>query len=211
MILEARSSKAGRDPDRTRKAILEAAFGEIYRHGFQGTRLDDIVAATGLTKGALYHHFPNKRALGYAVVEEVIAEQIHRIWLEPLLTAENPLQRLIYNVEHLEELGGEQLVTYGCPLNNLAQEMSPLDEGFRTRLDEVYSAWESGIEAALALARERGQLRSEVDTGQLATFIIAALSGCIGLSKSAQSLELLRDCSGGLLQYLRFLSAEAGQ
>ncbi len=62
-----------RNPEHTRKRLLKAAFQEVYRSGFQSASLDTILAATGVTKGALYYHFEGKEALGLAVVEEVIA------------------------------------------------------------------------------------------------------------------------------------------
>lgn len=65
--------RRSRDPERTRERLLQAAFREIYRSGFQSASLDTILAAAGVTKGALYYHFDSKEALGYAVVEEVIA------------------------------------------------------------------------------------------------------------------------------------------
>ena len=61
-----------RDPERTRQHLLQAAFQEMYRSGYQSADLDAILGKAGVTKGALYHHFENKEALGYAVIEEVI-------------------------------------------------------------------------------------------------------------------------------------------
>jgi len=63
-----------RNPERTRGRQLQAAFREIYRSGFRSADLDAILAAAGVTKGALYYHFDNKEALGHAVVDEVIAK-----------------------------------------------------------------------------------------------------------------------------------------
>src|SRR5450755_4615186 len=84
-----------RDPERTREQLLQAAFREIYRTGFQSASLDTILASTGVTKGALYYHFKNKEALGYAIVEEVIAPDLRIKWLRPLLMPEDPISTLI--------------------------------------------------------------------------------------------------------------------
>jgi len=51
-----------RDPERTRERLLQAAFREVYRYGFQSAGIDTILAATNVTKGALYHHFKSKEA-----------------------------------------------------------------------------------------------------------------------------------------------------
>ena len=73
--------KRRREPDVTRDKLLHAAFTEIYRNGFQGASLDVILRKAGVTKGALYHHFPDKSALGYAVVDEVVKGLLLERWL----------------------------------------------------------------------------------------------------------------------------------
>ena len=196
-----------RNPEATRKRILEAAFMEIYRKGFQGMRLDDVLKTTELTKGALYHHFPNKRALGYAVVDEIILPIMDEMWLEPLKKAQDPMQGLIDVVEQLPEMKPPEIIEYGCPLNNLAQEMSPLDEGFRQRLDYVFRLWHDVTEEALERAKHQGKIRESIDCDETATFIMAALEGCIGIAKNAQSIERLRACNRGLVDYLHSLKA----
>lgn len=198
-------ARGTRKPDQIRRRILEAAFQEIYRHGYQGMRLDDVIAATDVTKGALYHHFPNKQALGYAVVDEILRGFVHQFWLEPLASSPDPLATMIDFLGGLESVLGGQIVTLGCPMNNLAQEMSPLDEGFRTRLDSVYQEWRGGIRDALVRAQRDGGIRADVDCDHAATFVLAALSGCIGAAKNAQSSEQLRICGAGLIEYLRSL------
>ncbi|MGD2074333.1 MAG: TetR family transcriptional regulator C-terminal domain-containing protein, partial [Gammaproteobacteria bacterium] len=181
---------------------------EMYRNGFQGMRLDEVTAASGLTKGAVYHHFPNKQALGYAVVEEVIAPMLESIWVKPLEQAADPLQGLLDVIERMpEQKPSAMIIQYGCPLNNLAQEMSPLDEGFRRRLDQVFNLWRRAMRDALLQAQERGVLRGEVDCDDTATFVMAAMEGCIGIAKHAQDVGRLGACTRGLVSYLRSLKA----
>src|SRR5271155_5482668 len=86
-----RKVRAPRDPKRTRVRLLQAAFQEMHRSGFRSTDLDAILAKAGVTKGALYYHFDNKEALGYAVVDEVIATKVHQKWVQPLRSAKNPI------------------------------------------------------------------------------------------------------------------------
>ena len=91
-----------RDPDGTRQKILAAAFEEIYRHGFQAASLDTIVERAGVTKGALYHHFVDKAALGRAVVDEVIRPPVLDVYIGRLRTAgADPLTALIQVVRLL--------------------------------------------------------------------------------------------------------------
>jgi AcrR family transcriptional regulator len=136
-----------RDPERTRQRLLQAAFHQVYRSGFQSASLDAILAAARVTKGALYYHFDSKEALGYALVEEVIAPDLRAKWLHPLQKSKDPIETLIGIVQS-ESVQPED-VRGGCPLNNLAQEMSPLDEGFRKRLEAVFHEWQEGVASAL--------------------------------------------------------------
>jgi AcrR family transcriptional regulator len=75
-----RSPRANRErSDATRRALIGAARRLFVRHGYAGTSTPGIVAAAGLTRGALYHHFEDKRALFRAVVEaeaRAVADQI---------------------------------------------------------------------------------------------------------------------------------------
>src|SRR5579862_3917908 len=109
-----RSGAAPRDPERTRKRLLQAAFQEIHRSGFRSADLDAILAKAGVTKGALYHHFDNKEALGYAVADEIIAGKVYQKWVQPLRNTENPIDVLI-RIFRSESLKRED-VQRGCYL-----------------------------------------------------------------------------------------------
>jgi TetR/AcrR family transcriptional repressor of nem operon len=89
------------NPEHTRERLLQAAFREVYRLGFQSASLDTILAAAGVTKGALYYHFDNKEALGYAVVEEIIAPDVRETWLRPLQRGKDPVDALIGIVQSI--------------------------------------------------------------------------------------------------------------
>src|SRR6476619_4766210 len=95
MLAAHEKNRTTRDPERTRERLLQAAFREIHRSGFQSAGIDTILAATNVTKGALYYHFESKEALGYAVVEEIIAKLVRDRWLHPLLSNGQPIDILI--------------------------------------------------------------------------------------------------------------------
>src|SRR5580698_10387063 len=134
-----------RDPERTREGLLQAAFREVHRSGFKSAGIDSILAATNVTKGALYHHFESKEALGHAIIEEIIAEITSDLWLRPLQQSKdkNPIDALIDIVQAIPARPRD--VKRGCPLVNLTQEMSLLNEQFRKRLERIFKAWQEGI------------------------------------------------------------------
>jgi TetR/AcrR family transcriptional regulator, transcriptional repressor for nem operon len=191
------------NPEHTRERLLQAASRAVYRSGFQSASLDAILAATGVTKGALYYHFDSKEALGYAIVEEVIAPDLRGKWLRPLEAGKDPIDTLIGIVQG-ESVRPED-VRGGCPLNNLAQEMSPLDEGFRRRLAMVFHAWREGIATALREGLTRGIVRRDVRPAEAAGFLIATLEGYVSLAKNAQDAEVMKAGIRNIVDWLRSL------
>jgi TetR/AcrR family transcriptional repressor of nem operon len=192
-----------RDPERTRERLLQAAFREVYKSGFQSAGLDAILAAAGVTKGALYYHFDSKEALGYAIVEEVIAEQHRGTWLRPLLRGKDPIDALIGIVQGISVR--PEIVRGGCPLLNLAQEMSPLDEPFRKRLAAVFRAWQEGVAFALREGQIQGRIRREVDPVETAGLLIAMVEGYGSLAKNAQDVKVMKAGKRNIVDWLRSL------
>ena len=190
-------------PEKTRRRILKAAFAEFYRSGFQGGSLNRIVDEAGATKGALFHHFEGKQDLGYTVVEEIIQPRIKALWCDPLTESIDPVADVKRAVRQFikEEQANGRLVQ-GCPLNNLAQEMSPLDEGFRKRIEKVYSAWRESLESALARGIKAGHVRRDISPRNVAAFVVAALAGIIGTAKNSQSEELMKQAGEAFFAYL---------
>src|SRR6266436_2178751 len=194
---------ATKAPADTRRRILHAAFEEFYKNGFQGGSLNHIVDQAGTTKGALFHHFEGKNDLGYAVVEEVIQPQIKACWLDPLANSIDPIAALKSTLrQFVRGEDGNRHLAQGSPLNNLAQEMSPLDEGMRKRVEKIYVAWREGLAAALARGIKAGTVRSDISPRKVAAFVVAAQAGIIGTAKNAQSKELMAEAGAGLLEYL---------
>ncbi len=188
--------------EETRRKLLEAAFDEIHKVGFQAASLSKILKDTGVSKGALYHHFTNKLELGYAVVDEIILAFFQEVWFEPLRKTDDPIatiQRIL--LETGEKMMPED-ARLGSPVNNLAQEMSPIDEGFRQRTVAIYDQWRDELEAAIRRGMAAGNVREDVDPRRLAILFVATLEGCIGLAKSSQSLEILMECGHGLIEHL---------
>ena len=192
-----------RDPERTRERLLQAAFREVYRSGFQSAGLDTILTSARVTKGALYYHFKSKEALGYAIVEEVIAENLRDRWLRPLRRGNHPIDTLIGIVQG--QLVGPETVRGGCPLNNLAQEMSPLHEGFRKRLAIVFHEWQEGMAAALREGQSHGRVRRDVEPAEVAGFLIAMNEGYVSLAKNAQDVKVLKAGIRNIVGWLRSL------
>jgi TetR/AcrR family transcriptional regulator, transcriptional repressor for nem operon len=196
-----------RNPDRTRQVLLQAAFREVYRTGFQNAGLDTILAATGMTKGALYYHFGSKDALGYAIVEEIVANLPRDRWLIPLQRSEDqdPIDALIRIVQAIPTRPRD--IKGGCALVNLAQEMSPLDEQFRKRLERIFHAWKTGIATSLRRGQSQGTVRRDLVPEETANFLIAMVEGYQVLAKNAQDVNVWKVGIRNIVGWLNSLRA----
>lgn len=200
------STTALRQPDVTRQKILQAAFLEFYHHGFQGGSLSRIVEAAGVTKGALFHHFAGKQELGYAVVDEVIEPLLIQRWLGGLEGAADPISVIqdAFRRYTRQDIESGSLRS-GCPLNNLAQEMSPLDEGFHQRIDALYGRWRATVADALTAGIEAGTVRGDVSPERVAALLVASQMGIWGTGKSSQDGILMLAASDAVCDYLERL------
>ena len=197
--------RRSRDPVRTRNRLLQAGFQEVYRSGFQSASIDTILAATNVTKGALYHHFDSKEALGHAIVEEIIAKFTEDKWLRPLQQAKNPIDTLIAIVQATSIRPKD--VKGGCPLLNLAQEMSPLDEQFRKQLETIFHDWQEGIGVAFRRGQSQGTVRRDLVPDEAAGFLIAMYEGYAVLAKNAQDPKVWNVGIRNIVGWLKSLRA----
>jgi len=199
-------TQTARQPDVTRETILDAAFQEVHRHGFQAASLSNILAKTGLTKGALYHHFPTKDDLGLAVIDEVVREGLDAMMFAPLRESDTPFDTLLDIIRHKSQRTDLENVSLGCPLNNLMQEMSPLNATFKKRLNAVLASWQAAVADALARAQKQGTVRRDVDCRAAALFIVSSWEGCVGVAKAMQSVKDFRLCMKQLEEHVAGLA-----
>ncbi len=198
---------SSRGPELTRQAILEAAFAEIHEHGFQAASLDRILSKTNVTKGALYHHFPSKHALGLAVVDEVISKEVMEWRVAALGGHEDPFEAIILAAQAEVASLTPSEMEQGCPLNNLIHEMSPLDEEFRLHLQAIVVRWQKAIAETLRRGQTTGRVRADVDCDAVAWFVLSIYAGVMGLSKVMEKQFLLAVGIGQVRAYFNGLRA----
>lgn len=191
--------------EQTRDRILEAAFEEMYINGFQGMRVEHILAKTQLTKGAFYHHFPSKKSLGYAVVDDILFTVKRRL-LEPLEQSDDPITTCLDILSQTLNAMSDDELALGCPLNNLSQEMSSIDQGFAERLSAIYMYWQKVLQQALTRGQQAGTVATNIDSAAVSLFIISSIQGIIGTVKCLQNKQALGDLNATLADYLKSLS-----
>lgn len=190
--------------EQTRNRIVSCGAEEILISGFQSSSIASILKKAEVSKGCFYHHFPTKQDLGYAVLDELLSRIRDEIW-EPILTSENTLQELIHLYSQANKNFDCERIKHGCPINNLAQEMSPIDEGFRERIEHIYTAWKQRLTEELERCQENGHMDKNANASEIATLIIAVTQGATGIAKNAQNPDSFVEYTKGLSNYLSSL------
>jgi AcrR family transcriptional regulator len=169
--------------------------------------VDGIVAKTSLTKGAFYHHFPTKLHLGYAIVDDILAGLIIERWITPLDAYSNPLEGIARQMELLIGTADAAALRMGCPLNNLVQEMAPIDKGFKRRLQGVLNLWIDKLETHIRRGQKKGFIRRDVSARQVAHFVVLLHEGSYGLLKGLGDPAAFRTLFASVKQYLKSIEA----
>jgi len=194
--------KRSYDPATLRERVLDVTAAAFQEAGYNATAMHDIVRAAGTTGGALHHHFPTKKALGLAVIRHRVATAVEEAWIAPMEkaadTAGGVRDAFGAIIAELEEKGAVS----GCPLNNLALELSCRDADFRAAVDAVFARWRQAIADKLRQdATVDEACRRDADA--TATFVIACYSGAMAMAKASQSTAPLETCAARLAAFLR--------
>ncbi|MEW2395757.1 ScbR family autoregulator-binding transcription factor [Streptomyces sp. NPDC046862] len=154
----------------TRTQILDAAAQLFDERGYGGTSVKDVADRVGMTKGAVYFHYPTKEALTIAVVEAhyerwpLLLESVQSKGLGPLDTVMELLDRTA------EAFCDDSVVQGGARL----QMEQPLPDGV---LPVPYVGWISLLEQLLVESEEAGELRPGVTPSAAACALVSAFFG----------------------------------
>jgi len=192
----------------TRDQILDAAARIIHLRGYHCTSLDDVLRESGVGKGNFYYYFKSKEELGYAIIDRVMHGFIART-LEPAFedTAADPVIQIHAFLDRVLENQRQRNCVGGCPIGNLASELSDVHEGFRQQLAEIFDVWRSTLTRALARFRATVRAPEEFDPSALAQFLVAALEGAILLTKVTKDIAIMERCVEQLKQHLTLYAA----
>ena len=191
----------------TRLRIIEVAADLMGTRGYGRTGLEQILERSGVSRGNLYHHFPSKEDLGFAVLDHLGA-RIAGFLQSSMADVEDPLDRIDAMLDALAAGASARNCRGGCPLGNLAAEMSDVNEAFRARLERIFGTWRELVAVNLEEgARRRG--RAGVDVDGLARYILCCLEGSMLMAKVNRKVLEVRDAVGRLKGYVRQQLASA--
>jgi TetR/AcrR family transcriptional repressor of nem operon len=193
----------GEKGEMTRGRIIETAKTLFHMSGFTNTSMDDIVRESGITKGNLYYYFSSKEELGNAVIEQWISDAFSKKLY--FSKKGDPVRQILTMFHRVEKEIKTMECRGGCPFGNFAVEVSDLHDGLRKKLEEAFSMWVKQLEDFFEGYRRRGVLRSDVNSKSAARFVVATLEGGILLSKVKRNVQVFKNCTDMMRQFLEGL------
>ncbi|MBW6511730.1 MAG: TetR family transcriptional regulator C-terminal domain-containing protein [Desulfuromonadaceae bacterium] len=165
----------------TRTKILDEAAQVFQRKGFLTTTINDLLDATGITKGNLYFHFASKEEVGLEVLRQ--AQAAFRLFLDDALHGDTPGARLDNFFRHALERNRSKGFVGGCLFGNTALETCDNAPPFAALVSEVFAEWIGKLEETIRAAQASGELRQDLPADQLAELVVETIEGGIMQSR----------------------------
>ena len=193
-----------KQPVQTRQEILQAAGAEFSLHGYAGTGLGSIVLNAGLTKGALFHHFPDKRSLAATWISENLNTAMDSRWIVPL--------EAIVSLDGFRSLCRSNCLELehgdaASALVSLAAETAA-DPVLGPALERVFTSWRNAVAGLFERGKSEGWIHRSIQPAVEATFLVSVFSGFTVTTKCNPDESTRRTCASALEGYLETLRAQ---
>lgn len=189
----------------TREALLEAARTLFLRQGYTATGIDEICAAAGITKGALFHYFESKEALGGAALERWVSDGLQAFGSGQYLNEPEPLKRALGLVDFAIEMS--QIGPPGCLVGIFTQELAPSNQTVRTACADSFTVMRESFERLIAEAKAAHAPKAAFDAKSVAQHMLAVLQGSLILARAYQRPEIVAEHLRHFRDYLASLFA----
>lgn len=162
-----------------RDDIIAAGLRVMFRSGYNGSSVRDIVGEAGVPQGSFTNHFRSKEGFAEAVlthyfgyVQELVREALEDTSLTPRMRLRRYLDIITTKLE-------AERWSRGCLIGDLSLEASGQSELLRTRLAHIYETWRAPFAACIAQAQATGEISARFDPNDLAEFLLASWQGAI--------------------------------
>jgi TetR/AcrR family transcriptional repressor of nem operon len=190
------------DLHHSKTKFLDAALQVIRTRGYTATRVEDVCAAAGLTKGSFFHHFKSKEELAISAADHFAAMADRLFASAPYQRAEDPLQRLLGYVDFRIAILRGTLPDFTCLLGTMVQEAYDTHPSIRAACDRHLSSHATMLARDIAEAKERYVPDAPWTPESLGLFMQTVIQGAFILAKAKQGPEVAAESLRHLRRYL---------
>ncbi|MCG8922789.1 TetR/AcrR family transcriptional regulator [Lentzea sp. CC55] len=158
--------------DARRRQILDGARACFARHGYEGATVRRLEEATGLSRGAIFHHFRDKESLFLALAED------DALRMADVVAEQGLVQVMRDLLDEPEKRTGEHAADWLGTRLEVSRRLRT-DPDFRARWAERSEQLTAATRQRLIRQREAGNLRDDVDVTVLTSFLELVLEGLV--------------------------------
>ncbi|MBZ4690801.1 MAG: transcriptional regulator, TetR family [Cereibacter sp.] len=188
-----------------RSRLLAAATHLIRDRGFAATSVEAICREAGVTKGAFFHHFPSKDALGVAAADHWAAMTGQLFAAAPYHAPEDPLDRVLAYLAFRRALLTGAIHEFTCLVGTMVQEVHTSSPEIREACARSITGHAATLEADIDAARQRYGVGGDWTAASLALHTQAVLQGAFILAKAGQGARIVADSLDHLTRYIEQL------
>jgi AcrR family transcriptional regulator len=187
-------------PQNTRDKLVEAARQLFLVKGYEATGVAEILREAGVNSGSLYYFFKTKEDLLLAVLD-LYVEMLYPAVMDPVFSqVGDPIERVFSVLQGYRQMLIITSCRQGCPIGNLALEMSEKSEAAREKIALNFRNWRKAIEGCLRDAADR--FPPGADFEGMSVFILTVMEGAVMQARAHRSLEPYDTSVKGLREYI---------
>jgi TetR/AcrR family transcriptional regulator, transcriptional repressor for nem operon len=188
-----------------RERLLASARELILERGYPATTVEQICEAAGVTKGAFFHYFDSKEAVGRGVIERFVSELVETFGSGPFREVADPLERVYAYIGFTIDVCKEAILQDGCILGLFSQELADTHPEIRALCHQGFRDWAQDLKGLLDEAKQHVAAGASIDTEALAEHFIALVEGSLILRKAHQDSRMVERALSQFEDHLRLL------
>ncbi|MEO5777310.1 MAG: TetR/AcrR family transcriptional regulator [Flavobacterium sp.] len=191
--------------DHTKQFIIEKTAPIFNAKGYSGTSLNDMITATGLSKGSIYGNFENKDDVAlasfdynYGLIVTYLRNQIE--------TRPNMIDRLLVYPETYRNFLELPFLKAGCPILNTATESDDTHPLLRTKAINALMFWKQAVIKSINTGIERNEIKATTDSNQFSFVLMSLIEGAVMQAKvtgNSEALKVTMDYLENLIKELK--------
>ncbi|OJZ11053.1 TetR/AcrR family transcriptional regulator [Sphingobacterium sp. 40-24] len=191
--------------ENTKRLIIEKTATVFNTKGYAGTSINDLMIATGLSKGCIYGNFENKDEIALNVFDYNFGKVTQHM-KDRILATENSIERLLVYPQTYKNYFRYPFLQAGCPILNTATEVDDTHPKLKERAQKALAFWKTSIENQIKRGIARKEIKEDTDPTEIAVIMISMIEGAFMQAKVNNHMVELKIAMSFLEKLIKNLS-----